>query len=698
MIVAIDSETTGLDLHHECRPFIVAACVSMEDGKDWQQVLWEVDVDPKTRRPRWEREDLDAIQELLDAADTLVLQNAKFDAAALNSIGVAFPWEKVEDTLMAGHLLHTSRSHTLDALVLQYLDEDISEFEKALKEACTEARRKVRHKEFQGIHGRWKIAGRDTEGMPSSKEKMWQADMWLPLALAKAEEYPPDHPYYTVTEEYASADPYWTLCLWLGHGTRKGMRQLIEERRLWKIYRRRMEVLPIANGIETRAVSGSRKNALSVTEKALALRAEHVGECERIASEFGYKLSLPKSGNNDSLLKFAFDVLKLPVLKQTETGAPSFDKDVIETYEKELPAGSDQLAFITALHKKRKVDKGLEALGTYAKFWLPHRDYPDDYFRIHPSLNPTGTVQLRWSHSNPNTANISKQEGFNLREVFGPAPGREWWSLDAQNIELRIPTFESGEKELVDIFLRPKDPPYFGSYHLAIFDLLHPELFKEHGTKCKDLFESTWYQWVKNGNFAVIYGCQRKKADATYKVSGAFDRIRDRFPAIARLADRQIEHARKYGYVQTIPDKRVDPERGYPIVASRTMDGGVMPTTPLNYHVSGTAMWWTQEAMIHTEGELERWRTAGFNAWMVLQVHDELVFDFPASRVHPQEDLDREKRNGGPLPDIRSYRSNLGRVRKLQRRMEACGDGIGVPTPVGVEWNRDNWAEVTLKC
>lgn len=702
MILALDTETTGLDLYHGCKPFVVTTC-----DADGNQLLWEWPVDPFTRQPSIPSEDLEQIRDLIVSAETLVFQNAKFDVTALRSVGLfaeswdPFPWEKVEDTLVAGHMLYTSRPHTLDKMVLQYLDEDITHHERQLKHHVEAARREVRKKSFEEVYGVWSIAKKGTEGMPSARDKMWQADMWLPLALATELECEPNHPWYHCTERYANADSYWTLRLWAE------MRPLVERRKLWKIYRRRMKVVPIADGIERRGVTGSVERTAELASQFRGHREMYVEDCQRIAAFYDYELEMPRSGNNQSLLTFVFDVLKLPVVKRTprtEKGGgdnPAFDKDVIEVYEKELPADHVARGFIESLQKKRKLDTGLQYLESYSRFWIPtgvrNKKGEQCWFRIHPSLNPCGTVQLRWSSNNPNTQNISKQEGFNLRECFGPAPGREWWSLDAQNIELRIPTFESDERELMDIFLRPKDPPYYGSYHLAIFDLLHPALFREHGVKCKDLFESTWYQWVKNGNFAVIYGCQRRKADATYKVSGAFDLIRHRFPKIAQLADRQAELAYKWGYVETIPDKRIDPDRGFPIMASRTNEGGVLPTTPLNYHVSGTAMQWTQEAMIYSEEHLSAWRSRKFDAWIALQVHDELVFDLPLSRVDPEEDLRRERERGSFL-EQREYRSNLGRVRVLQREMEKCGEGINVPTPVGVEYNRDNWAAVTLKC
>jgi hypothetical protein len=134
--------------------------------------------------------------------------------------------------------------------------------------------------------------------------------------------------------------------------------------------------------------------------------------------------------------------------------------------------------------------------------------------------------------------------------------------MDYQNLELRIPSYEAGEADLVHVFDHPDNPPYFGSYHLVVADLLHPELFRRHGVKFKEEFVKTWYQWVKNGNFAVIYGAQEATADRAYHVEGAYWKIRDRFPRIADLSDRLVRSANKRGHVATMPDTTGDPEHG----------------------------------------------------------------------------------------------------------------------------------------
>jgi DNA polymerase I-like protein with 3'-5' exonuclease and polymerase domains len=286
---------------------------------------------------------------------------------------------------------------------------------------------------------------------------------------------------------------------------------------------------------------------------------------------------------------------------------------------------------------------------------------------------------------NPNGQNVSKQDEYNLRAAFGPAPGREWWTLDAQNIERRIPAYEAGEEEIITIFDRPSEPPYYGSEHLLTAHILHPKLFEDcrdergqlDGRLFKKRYQATLYQWLKNGNFAIQYGAQKAKADATYHVAGAYDKLKRRFRRQEELNQHWIAFAKKNGYVETLPDKTVDPRHGYPILCTRTEWGDISPTIPLNYHTSGTAMQWMRLAMPRCQDQLDEWNESlGRDEYfMILQVHDELAFDFPKGR--------------GPEP----WKTNLPKVRKLQAIMESGGEGIGIPTPVGIEYHAVSWAE-----
>jgi len=127
--------------------------------------------------------------------------------------------------------------------------------------------------------------------------------------------------------------------------------------------------------------------------------------------------------------------------------------------------------------------------------------------------------------------------------------------------------------------------------------------------------------------------------------------------------------------VETLPDKTVDPKRGYPLYCSRAEWGGVLPTVPLNYHVQGTAMWWMMKAMIRCQNYLDKLNmeaSSGREYHLVMQVHDELVFDFPRGET-PQE--------------------NLLVILEIKRLMELGGEDISIPTPVSCEYHAENWAE-----
>ncbi len=239
---------------------------------------------------------------------------------------------------------------------------------------------------------------------------------------------------------------------------------------------------------------------------------------------------------------------------------------------------------------------------------------------------------------------------------------------------------EVGEEEMIDLFEREDEGPYYGSYHLLVFDILHPEKFAKHGVKCKQVYEGTWYQWVKNFNFAVQYGAVEASgtADRAAHVKGAQRKIQRRFGKVADLNTQMIQYAQKHGYVETMPDKTVDPKRGYPLLCSRSKWGGIIPTVPLNYHVQGTACWWMMKAMIRVQAYLDKLnaRKGSKGYYMVMQIHDELVFDFP-EEPH----------------SIRHNLANLSKIRKIQKLMERGGDDIGLPTPVGIEYHPKTWSE-----
>lgn len=681
-MISLDTETTGLDIRHGCKPFMVQVC---DEGGEQQ--WWEWEVDPLTRQPEVIQSDLLEIQDAIESADSVVLQNPKFDVTALQSVfggKLRWNWGKVYDTLLAGHLICSNEPHDLMSMALIYLGVNVKPFEDAVQKATNEARRHCR-KHFPD----WRIARVGLPELPSAKGSVWKNDMWLPGAVAKAELAGDDYSWWTVCSNYGNSDTETTLALFLRQ------REILNDRGLWRIYQERLKVLPIVYDMEDYGVtlSGTR---LKEQQREYSRESKKAGEtCLNIAKSYDYGLKLPKSGNSKSLSGFIFgeDGLALkPVATSKKTGAPSLNKEVVETYLSVLPERGLARKFIQALADKRKRNTALAYMESYEKFWLSVSEvgqhYQDwlkvkaDWFRLYPSLNPTGTHTLRWSSQNPNEQNISKQEGFNLRYCFGPAPGREWWALDAKNIELRIPAYEAGETEQIELFEKPDEAPFYGSNHLLVCSILHPEKFAEcvrDRVSFKDRY-ATLYGYTKNGNFAVQYGAVEASgtADRAYHVKGAQRKVSGRFRKVKQLSDRMIRMAQDRGYVETMPDKTVDSDRGYPLYCTRTNYGRILPTVPLSYHVQGTAMWWMMKAMIRCKEYLSDLNvkpdSQGYH--MVMQVHDEIVFDFP-KEPH----------------SIRHNLANLSKIKELQKLMEQGGDDIGVPTPVSITYHPDNWSE-----
>lgn len=740
------------------QPFLVTVC-----NEEGVVSYFEWDVDPLTRKVAVEKEDVQHIESILSDAEGIVGHGIKFDAHALATVGVRFPWRKTRDTIVAGHLLHSGMPRNLTDMVMQYLGEDIKPLEDVLERAVKEARTLVGRDDFADRHGRWYTARKDDPKAPSVDQEVWRADYWLPREVARTLRYPEPnggcehkwlenvccecrgHHWWTACSEYATADSGWTLPLWFA------LEREIKAKGRWGYFQAGMELPEI---IATMERDGCTINLAKLDEIAAEYKAESEAAgrlCVNIARSLDYELDLPEGANNGSLRQFCFgyddvtcprpspfnpeaagcgkafrwgskkppgcpkckrteglltthhDCLNLPpVTHSDKTGEPSLDKEAFAVWELTLDERSKQGVFVSTLAGKRKRDTAISYLEAYRRFGVPQQP---GWVVIHSSLNQTGTAHLRMSSNSPNLQNVGKQmqrcqacdgrgkvgggecvacqgEGevsFNLRRCFGPAPGREWWSFDFENIELMIPAYESGERKMIELFERPDDPPYFGSQHLLNASVIWPDLFwpiAEQKGEFKRRYASTQYQWTKNFDFALAYECGEATGDRSARKAGAWRAIKSTFTELNKLSKSYIAFANRNGYVETLPDKTIDSQHGYPIMCGRGEGGGISPTLPFCYHVSGTAMWSTRKAMVRTARALDGWNHQDrCDRRLVAQIHDELVFDFPA---------------GGA--------KNLPEVNRVKQLMEESGRDIGVPLRVSVGYHPVSWAEaVKLK-
>lgn len=665
-ILALDTECGGLDLAHGVLPFFVTAC----DDKG-NQLFWEWDVDPITRKPVIPDGDLEDIRKLVASAKVMVGMNSRFDAKALRKVGVEWPWDITQDCLIAGHLLNSSEPHDLGSMSVNYLGKDISHYEDELEKAVRKARSIARSKLKD-----WRIAKAGDPTMPSirtgSKSQKskgveqgstWRADYWLPRAVAREMGYADDHSWHTVLAEYANMDSITTLELWMAQEAE------LKRRDLWAIYRERMKLLPILQGMEERGVGYSESRTKELKKRLQSESGRSSRLCLSLAKSTCPHIpleSLPVNGRSNALNDVVFNGFKLESPKKTDKGMPSMDKHVMEHWSLTLDRSSKEFHFIKNLNGYRKRQTALGYIASYEKFAVGDT--------IYSTLNPTGTNTLRFSSANPNSQQISKQEDANTRYCFGPREGREWWALDFENLELRIPAYESGEESMIELFEKPNDPPFFGSYHLLNASILYADLFWPLADKkgaFKEKYEKTWYHYVKSFNFSVQYGAMLGSgtADRAAHKEGAQAMVMNNLKKVTALTNQMIDMANRRGYVETIPDRTVDPSRGYPVYFQRTPWGRVSPTLPFSYHVQSTAMWCTIKAMIRCQEQIDRWNAdSNSPCHIVAQVHDELVFDFP---------------KGGA--------NNLDRVKVLKGLMEKSGDDIGVPLSVAISYHPVSW-------
>ncbi len=712
-ILAYDVETGGLDIYKGyCEPFYVSTCDENDD-----QVCFSWEVNPVTRKVLVNRKDIRQILGLIRQADLIVGHNIKFDVGATLSIipDLEWPWEKTQDTLIASHLLSSNTPHNLTDLAMQYLGQDILPYEKALKKAVDQARKMVtkKHPEKE-VFRTWRPAKKGMKELPSLSGSGIGCDYWMPRAVAIEMEYPLDHPWHMVLATYSDLDTAITIRLF------KVMEEEIKRRELWAIYLERLKLLQVTHEMERRGVtiSKSMKDELTKEYREESIKAESI--CVNIAKTYSYDLDMPDGANNNSLRFFVFGsdsltcdncgnektvcykqgreievcpkctlgnmqvsktekALGLPQISFSEkTGEPSLDAKVMEAYTTMLEPRSLGLKFVKTLKSKRSRDTACSYMDSYEKYWIESEFA--DWFVLHPSFNITGTRVTRLSSSSPNGQNISKKEDFNLRKCFGPAPGREWWSMDYENIELRLPAFESGESVMIELFEKPNDPPYFGSYHLMNASIIYPDIFWPIADKkgeFKERYKSTWYQWLKNFDFAYQYSGGRATCDAAAHKVGAYNLVKNRLKEHTRLNNHWVSYANRHGYVETIPDKSLNQTKGYPVMCTRGDFGGVVSTTPLSFRVQGSAGWAGAKAMTRCSPKLKEWTVADPRGYyMVLNVHDELVFDMP--------------KGTGEKP----WKTNYNKAMELKRLMEMSGHvDYSIPLTVSVSYHSSNWSE-----
>jgi len=308
------------------------------------------------------------------------------------------------------------------------------------------------------------------------------------------------------------------------------------------------------------------------------------------------------------LREILFEKLKLPVLKKTASG-PSTDASVLQQLAE---AGHELPSLLMEFREVTKLEN------TYIDA-LPALLNPRTH-RLHTTFNQAAAATGRLSSNDPNLQNIPirTEVGREIRRMFIPRPDWQLVSADYSQIELRLLAHLSGDEAFVQAFRAGGD--IHRQTAALIFDVPLEEVTADMRGRAKTI------------NFATIYGQGPHALSQQLKITHAeakefIERYFQRFTGVRRYLDSCVDYARTHGYVQTIFGRR----RYVPEVRERNFNIRAFgERVAANSPIQGSAADLIKIAMVQVAGAL---RDAGLAATMLLQVHDELVFEAPASET-----------------------------------------------------------------
>jgi len=352
------------------------------------------------------------------------------------------------------------------------------------------------------------------------------------------------------------------------------------------------------------------RNGVLIDGPTLAAQSQALGQrilqLESEAYEIAgqpFNLSSPKQ-----LGEIFFDKLGLPVIKKTATGARSTDEEVLEKLAEDYPLPARIL-------EHRSLSK---LKGTYtdklAQMALPRTG------RVHTHYAQAVAVTGRLSSNDPNLQNIPIRtaEGRKVREAFVAPAGCFIASADYSQIELRIMAHLSGDDALLKAFHQGLD--------------VHKATAAEVFGLTPDQVSSEQRRYAKTINFGLIYGMSAfGLAKALGIENGAaknyIERYFQRFAGVKRYMDNTREQAKSQGYVETVLGRRLYlPEINSPNGPRRAG----AERAAINAPMQGTAADLIKLAMIAVQAGIDREQR---QTKVIMQVHDELVFEVPADEV-----------------------------------------------------------------
>lgn len=377
-------------------------------------------------------------------------------------------------------------------------------------------------------------------------------------------------------------------------------------------YEVELPLVKILAGMEMAGVAVD-KNRLDALSRELGARIEALaGEIYRLAGE---KFNINSTRQLGHIL---FEKLQLPAGKKTKTGY-STDASVLEELAPAHPAVARILEYRQLVKLKSTYVDGLSAL------------IDPLTGRLHTTFHQTVTATGRLSSAEPNLQNIPvrMEEGRRIRQVFVPRRSDSLiLSADYSQIELRVLAHMAGDANLIEAFRRGED--IHTRTASEVFGVAMSEVTREMRSRAKAV------------NFGIVYGISDFGLSRDISVSREEARryIKNyfaRYAGVKEYIDRTIHEAREKGYVTTILNRRrYLPDLFSPNRTVRSFG----ERTAINTPIQGSAADIIKLAMVRIEQEIKK---RGLASRMILQVHDELIFEVPEKE---REEMITLVRNG----------------------------------------------------
>jgi len=361
-------------------------------------------------------------------------------------------------------------------------------------------------------------------------------------------------------------------------------------------------LVPVLSKIERQGALLSRE-LLNQQSIELGVRLQQLEQGAYDLAGQAFNLGSPKQ-----LGEILFGKLELPVIKKTPKGAPSTAEDVLAELALDYPLPKLLLEYRSLSKlKSTYTDKLPEMINISTG-------------RVHTSYHQAVTATGRLSSSDPNLQNIPirTQEGRRIRQAFIAPPGFKILAADYSQIELRIMAHLSGDKGLLSAFNEGLD------VHTAtaaeVFEIGLDEVSGDQRRKAKAI------------NFGLIYGMSafglaKQLHLGRNEAQDYIDRYFTRYPGVQEYMERTRELAREQGFVETLFGRRLYlPE----INARNKMRAQAAERTAINAPMQGTAADIIKIAML----AVDQWLgSSDADARMIMQVHDELVFEVADNAV-----------------------------------------------------------------